>query len=425
MVAGIRHDDQTSDVDVLRAQIEELRETLESIRRGGVDAVISGEPGAERIYTLSSADRPYRLIIEDMSEGAATVSDRGVVLYANRGLARMVGREDTNLAGSDAADLVVEADGDALARLLALHPGEHGRAEVRLNAPDRPLATAISASCLDLEGMPVHCLVATDLTEQKEAEHKLEERVRARTNELQVANARLTESNAELEAFSYSISHDLKAPLRAVHGFAQILVDEHADQLDAEGVRLLGVVIDSTVRMGELIEDILALAHLGRAELHPQRVDIEPIVRSVVEELRTRHPGREVAVDIVGPLPAVVGDESLLRQVWLNLIGNAFKFTSPVAHPQITIDSERQGALAVFRVADNGVGFDPHYEGKLFGVFQRLHGAEFPGTGIGLAIVKRIVDRHGGWVAGEGRLGAGATFSVALPCAGAGDGSSP
>jgi light-regulated signal transduction histidine kinase (bacteriophytochrome) len=329
----------------------------------------------------------------------------------------MVGREVAALPGSDATDLVVKADAGTLAGLLALPPGEHGRAELRLDAPDGPVPAAISASCLDLEGMAVHSIVATDLTEAKEAEHTLEERVRTRTAELRVANARLTESNAELEAFSYSISHDLKAPLRAIHGFAQILVDEHASQLDEEGVRLLRTVVDNTVRMGELIDDILALGGVGQTTLQFDTVDIEPMVRAVIREVQTRHGGRDVEVDIVGPLLPVTGDANLLRQVWLNLIGNAFKFTAQVAHPHITIESERQGELVVFRIADNGVGFEPEYQGKLFGVFQRLHGAEFPGTGIGLAIVKRIVTRHDGWVAGEGHPGRGATFSFALPCA--------
>jgi light-regulated signal transduction histidine kinase (bacteriophytochrome) len=237
---------------------------------------------------------------------------------------------------------------------------------------------------------------------------ELEQRVEART-------AALEEANRELESFSYSVSHDLRAPLRAIEGFSRILVEEHAPTLGVEGRRLLGVVSANARRMAQLIDDLLAFSRLGRADLRAGSVDMQALAGGVFEELCPPDSRERVRFEIE-PLPCCRGDAALLRQVWANLLGNALKFTSKREHAQIDVGGERRGEEIVYHVRDNGVGFDMAYADKLFGVFQRLHGPEqFEGTGVGLAIVQRIVRRHGGRAWAEGTPEQGATFSFALP----------
>ena len=240
--------------------------------------------------------------------------------------------------------------------------------------------------------------------------HHLEAQVAQRTKALEG-------TNAELEAFSYSVSHDLRAPLRAVHGFARILLEDHHAQLDPEAQRLLGVIDQNTRRMGQLIDDLLAFSRLGRKEIAAGLVDLEELARTVADEVRRTDAGRKGALAIqIDPLPPVHGDRALLRQVMSNLLQNAAKFTRDRAEARVEVGSQRDGEQTVYFVKDNGAGFDARYADKLFGVFQRLHSTEqFDGTGVGLAIVKRIVQRHGGRVWAEGKVNHGATFFFTLP----------
>jgi two-component system sensor kinase len=225
----------------------------------------------------------------------------------------------------------------------------------------------------------------------------------------------LSETNAELEAFSYSVSHDLRAPLRAIHGFSRILLEDHAAGMDGEAKRVLGVIDENTRRMGQLIDDLLAFSRLGRKELETARVDMGELVRGAVDEIRLHAGDRQLEIT-VGALPPARGDRNMLRQAVANLLDNAAKFTRKRAPGVIEVGYKANGAEAVYYVKDNGAGFDPRYASKLFGVFQRLHRAEeFDGTGVGLAIVQRVVMRHGGRVWAEGKLDAGATFYFTLP----------
>ena len=225
----------------------------------------------------------------------------------------------------------------------------------------------------------------------------------------------ILQANADLEGFSYSVSHDLRTPLRAIDGFSNILLEDYADKLDAEGQRLLNVVRSNTVRMATLIDDILHFSRAGRVELKTQEVDMDTLVRKVLEELNSSGSEQLVAVT-VDSLATIHGDPALLHQVWENLITNAMKFSGKSTEPMVEIGMRTGEGEAVFHVRDNGVGFDMKYADKLFGVFQRLHGInEFPGTGIGLAIAKRIINRHGGRIWAEAELGKGATFYFSIP----------
>lgn len=269
----------------------------------------------------------------------------------------------------------------------------------------------------DKSGNPLAILETNnDITERKRAEEdlralndELEQRVSARTTELESINR-------ELEAFTYSVSHDLRSPLRHMVGYTELLHKHASSLLDAKSRQYTMTILEATKRMGTLIDDLLAFSRVGRAEMQQTTVSLERLVQEAVSEVRPETAGRDIAWTI-GPLPAVYGDRSMLKLVLVNLISNAVKFTRTRPQAQIEIGSTPGNAdgTVVF-VRDNGVGFDMKYANKLFGVFQRLHRAEeFEGTGIGLASVQRIIHRHGGGVWAEGLVDRGATFAFSVP----------
>ena len=261
---------------------------------------------------------------------------------------------------------------------------------------------------------PRFIAIVRDITERKEAERalrklasELEVRVRERTAELEAANK-------ELEAFSYSVSHDLRAPLRAIDGFSRLLIEDYGPTLDGEAHDYLNRVRKAVQRMGGLIDDLLKLSRVTRAELHPTTVNLSDLASEIIADLRERDETRRVAVSI-GPGFSVRGDPQLLRVVLVNLLENAWKYTGKTADPRIEFGSQSQDGVTTYFIRDNGAGFDMQYVGKLFGAFQRLHAEhEFPGTGIGLATVARIIHRHGGRVWAEAQPGQGATFYFTL-----------
>jgi signal transduction histidine kinase len=260
----------------------------------------------------------------------------------------------------------------------------------------------------------------------------LETRIAERTSELSRANAqlallnstleqRIRERTADLEDFSYTVSHDLRAPLRAIDGYSMMLQEDQAVRLDEEGRRMLGQIRHYGQRMGHLIDDLLRMSRLGRQSLKSTMLDMTQLAEEVrleclADAVKT---SQKVALVKVEGLDSVVADASLIRQVWINLVSNALKYSSQVAQPQVWITSLVAETEVIYSIRDNGAGFDMAHADKLFGVFQRLHrNEEFTGTGVGLAIVDRIVRRHGGRVWAEGRPGEGATFHFTLPLRG-------
>jgi light-regulated signal transduction histidine kinase (bacteriophytochrome) len=247
------------------------------------------------------------------------------------------------------------------------------------------------------------------------ANSSLEERVAARTVELEA-------SNRELEAFSYSVSHDLRSPLRSIDGFSRLVLDENREKLSPESTRWLGLVRTGAQQMGNLIDDLLSFSRLGRVPLKKRRVYTSGVVSEVIAELKLQNPNRQIEF-VLPDLPPCFADPNLLKQVFRNLLANAVKFTAkrPTARIEVGTltgpDQDRPRMITYF-VKDDGAGFDMRFSDKLFGVFQRLHRVEdFPGTGVGLALVKRIVERHGGKVWTEGAVDAGATFYLSLEAA--------
>lgn len=291
-----------------------------------------------------------------------------------------------------------------------------------LDIPEEPIKTTNKGvrflhtkkiPILDQTGQPQYLLgISEDITERREAE----ERIKRLNEALKEHAQQLAAANKELEAFSYSVSHDLRAPLRHMDGFAELLQKNLQDTLNEKNRHYLNTILESAKRMGRLIDDLLVFSRMGRAEMLNSSVNLDQLVQEVIRELKPETEGRDIVWQ-VSPLPKVAGDPSMLRQVLMNLISNALKYTR--TRPQVRVEIghylEPTGESVVY-VRDNGVGFDMQYKEKLFGVFQRLHRSEeFEGTGIGLANVRRIIQRHGGKTWAEGKVDEGATFYFSLP----------
>ncbi len=273
----------------------------------------------------------------------------------------------------------------------------------------------VSLNTVTLGGKILLQAIVRDISERKRAEEKigelhasLERRVEQRTAELKAANK-------EMEAFCYSVSHDLRAPLRAVDGFSKIVSKDYSEKLDEDGKRMLDLIRSGAQRMGQLIDDLLEFSRIGRQPIEIVEIDMEKMAREVFEYQAAREPELDIKL-ILGALPATRGTESMIRQVWVNLISNAIKFSSKTEDAVIEIGSSKDDAGKItYFVKDNGAGFDMRHADKLFGVFQRLHSVEeFEGTGVGLALVQRIVERHNGTVSAKAELNEGATFSFSL-----------
>ena len=258
--------------------------------------------------------------------------------------------------------------------------------------------------------------IARDITERKRTEAALkeltltlEERVSERTRELE-------EINAELDAFGYTVSHDLRAPLRAMDGFAKALMADHADTLGSRGLDYARRIVEAAQRMDLLIQDLLAYSRLSRDELRRERLDLGDVVREALHGLEDEIRTRSASITIADPLGTVLADRATLRQIVTNLLTNGIKFVEEGSTPRVRIRSESRGLMERLWVEDNGIGIAPRYHGRIFRVFERLHGIEtYPGTGIGLAIVRRGTERMGGRVGVESNAGAGAKFWIELP----------
>jgi light-regulated signal transduction histidine kinase (bacteriophytochrome) len=322
---------------------------------------------------------------------------------------------------------------DFTRRLAELHDIARDDARLELARTDAQLEARLAEVTIERDDVARHDALVELARTNAQLEERLAERTIERDNiardlarvelertdlaeeRLRVQAAELEAANAELESFSYSISHDLRAPVRAMLGYTRAIEEDYAALLDDEGRRLLSVVKSEASRMGALIDDLLAFSKLGRRPLRTVSVNMSTLAGDVALE-QARVANLPASAICIAELPHIDGDGVLLRQVWINLLANAVKYSSKKPDPRIEVWAESEPGSVIYNVRDNGVGFDMTYAGKLFGVFQRLHrNADFPGTGVGLAIVKRVIRRHGGEVWADAKLGAGATFSFRLP----------
>jgi PAS domain S-box-containing protein len=370
-----------------------------------VSVNVAGVPlGFEQLQAL--IDNTNAVIYMRDLDGRYVVVNREYELLFHRRREEVIGLTDHDLFAAEIADEFRAND------LRAISVGGPVQVEEIAPGADGPHTyITVKFPLLDSAGKPYAvCGISTDITARKRAEEQvrqlnveLEQRVRDRTAELE-ASAR------ELDAFAYSVTHDLRAPLRSLHGFSEILLEDYDGKLDDQGSQYLKRIQANVARMGQLIDDLLRLSKVTRTELNRERVDIGAQAREIIGVLRAAEPGRRVETVIADAL-VTTGDPRLIRLALENLLANAWKFTSKREQGAICVGSVPEPGGQSFFVRDNGAGFDMRYAGKLFDPFQRLHpAAEFEGSGIGLAIVHRIVSRHGGRIWAEGEAGKGSVF---------------
>jgi PAS domain S-box-containing protein len=404
------------EVEELRQRVEEAEEALRAIRSGEVDALIIDTEDGECIYTLQNSEHPYRVMVETMNEGAATVLSDGTILYCNECLANMLGMPLEKILGSSIYSYISPLDYDRFSHLLNQAVKGAAREEMTLitnNMP--PLPAQLSMRKLPIDGeYPAACLIVTGLAEQRRSREELEAKVVERT-------AELAQRNRELQDFASVISHDLKEPLRKVQNFGALLIQNSSAHLTTSEIDYIHRMQDAALRMGTMIDGLLALSSITTRSNPHQMVDLNRVARDVVSILETSLERNGGKIE-VGELPIIEAEPTQMQQLLQNLIGNALKFHKTGVAPVVRVSSRfvpgphPNTSRIQILVEDNGIGFEQSDADRLFQPFKRLVGRkEFEGNGLGLAICKKIVDRHFGQISVKSALGLGSTFIVTLP----------
>ncbi len=430
----------------LRARLNEAEETLRAIRSGEVDALVVSGAGGAQIFTLKGADHAYRALVEEMNEGALTLTAEGLILYANRRFAEMLKTQRETLIGSAIHTWIAPADQGILQELLGRDDTQSSRKEVLMLASDGttvPAYLSINSFQSD-EMLEVLSMVATELTMQKRIEalaysEKLardlllaskqssnvllsviedqkiaEVALRESEDLLQSTLLDLKDSNTELEQFAYIASHDLQEPLRMVGSYVQLLEQEYKGKLDEEAEKWIRYIVEGATRMKDLLHGLLLYSRIDTRGKPSAETDSADILRDVIANLQTAIEEDHVEVTW-DALPIVMADSVQLMQLFQNLLSNAIKFHGTEA-PRIHVGAVRKDDTWLFSVRDNGIGIEERHAERIFTIFQRLHTREvYPGNGIGLSICRKIVDHNNGRIWVESRPGEGSTFHFTWP----------
>ncbi|AEV99513.1 PAS domain-containing sensor histidine kinase [Niastella koreensis] len=413
--------DLRAELEELRHQLLEAHETIDAIRTGQVDALILESNGSNELYTLKTADIAYRVFIEKMTEGAVTLSRDGFILYCNQQFAVIVNHPLSAVIGSSFRVFIADEDLAAYDQLFENCWQQDSKEEIRLKNSHTGIPVQLSMTALQIEGTRALSIIITDLSAQKKTQLQLEEANR----KLQIMNKALEESNHDLQQFASIASHDLQEPLRKVQMFSNMLLEKN-EELHGDSKRFLDKILDATRRMKILIVDVLNYSRLSARDPMRETVDLNKVVNELLEDLELIILEKKAVVR-VGELPSIAGNKGQIRQVFQNLLSNALKFTRADHRPVIDITAQtvaekyaqhstENSRFTLIRVKDNGIGFEEKYLENIFALFERLHTKDkFEGTGIGLAIARKIIEKHGGAITAQSKIGAGAEFLIWLP----------
>lgn len=412
------------ELEELRIQLNEANDTIEAIRTGQVDALVLDDGNGHQLYTLKSADQAYRVFIEKMTEGAVTLNKEGVILYCNSQFASMVSQPLSNVIGQPFQEFVDESDKEIYRKLFQKGWKKDQKVELCMKAGAGTLPVQLSLTPLPLEEGKALSIILTDLSMVKKTQLLLEDNNR----ELEAMNHALEASNHDLQQFASVASHDLQEPLRKIQIFSNLLRDRMSKKLTSESRNYLEKIIESAGRMRTLIIDVLNYSKLSARHKVFESLDLNTVVNDLLEDFDLIIHEKKAVVTILGNLPTIVANRGQIRQVFQNIISNALKFCRKDTPPVIQINAKRlksksfespedlNGSYCLIDIKDNGIGFEEKYLSNIFALFERLHSKDvYEGTGIGLAITKKIIEKHKGLITAKSRLGEGAEFLLLLP----------
>ncbi|CAG5074702.1 Adaptive-response sensory-kinase SasA [Dyadobacter sp. CECT 9623] len=406
----------------LTMRLEEATDTITAIRTGQVDALVvnDGEQGLQ-LYTLKTADQTYRVFIEKMNEGAVTLNEVGVILYSNSMFATMVNEPLSKVVGSSFENFLPESAMQLYRQLFTNGWKEDTKMELPIRRNDKLVPCQVSVTMLQLDEGPSLSIIVTDLTFQKNVQYLLKENNRR----LEEINGELEASNYDLQQFASVASHDLQEPLRKILIFSTMLKNNHQIELPEESQKHLEKIITASQRMRTMIADILDYSRLSTHAGNFELISLKDVVEEVLEDYEILLSEKKVQVRIDN-FPKIEANRPQIKQVFQNLISNSIKFSKEDEPPVIEItceavnelerDNEPDKAICKIAISDNGIGFDKQYQERIFSLFERLNTKEkYEGSGIGLAITKKILDKHNGSISAESREGHGARFIISLP----------
>ena len=420
-VAKLTYEELAAENEHLRAELEEAKDTIEAIRTGQIDALIVQNGNGHELYTLKTADQTYRLFIEKMTEGAVTVSREGFILYSNSRFAALAGVPLSQVIGLHFKEFIAEAHRGQYEELFAAGWQRDTKGEVLLHNSKTPVQ--LSLTTLELEEGTFLSIIVTDLTAQKDNQQQL----RNKNEELARSNIALELSNNDLLQFASVASHDLQEPLRKIQVFSNLLLAKNKGSLDSSSMLYLDKILESSGRMKQLIIDILGYSRLSGDGGRPETTDLNELMTGMLSDYEVMIAEKEAEIQI-GKLPCITANKGQVRQVFQNIVSNALKFTRKGESPKIKITAEHiaykdfnapaqpDGKYCRILISDNGIGFDEKYLRNIFSLFERLNSKDqYDGSGIGLAIAKKIIEKHNGLITARSQEGKGATFIIVLP----------